>query len=117
MALLLILLALFGFAFATWGSGSSSSIEPVQAQTIPAAEVPSVTGLEPRYALRRVRAAGLVPTARWCAGKVQVYMVGRVVPAEGTVVPRGGRVRIFFLPAHNSGIKPPRCKPYVETRP
>ena len=117
MPLLLILLALFGFTFAVWGTSSKPSVGVVTAETIPAAEVPVVTGIYPRYAERRLRAAGLVPELRWCSARAVEYVVGKVTPAEGTGVPRGARVRLSLVPAHNSGIKPPPCHSFVTTRP
>ena len=117
MPLLLILLALFGFVFAAWGSGSSSNSGPVQAETIPAAEVPAVTGLYARYAERRLRRAGLVPVERWCTARAQEYAVARVVPAEGTVVPRGVHVRVYLVPALNSGVKHPPCNSFAAAKP
>jgi len=117
MPLLLILLALFGFALTAWGTSSEPSVGAVTAETIPAARVPGVTGSYPRYAERRLRAAGLVPELRWCSTGAVQYAVGRVAPAEGTVVPRGAHVRLSLVPAHNSGIKPPPCNSFVATRP
>jgi hypothetical protein len=115
VALLLILLALFGLVIGGAGSGSSSG--SVQAQPVPAATVPSVTGSYGRYAVPRLRAAGLVPVRRWCRARAVEYAVARQSAAAGTVVPRGSRVRIFLVPALGSGVKHPPCNSFAPARP
>ena len=85
MPLLLILLALFGFTFAVWGTSSKPSAGVVTAETIPAAEVPVVTGIYPRYAERRLRAVGLVPVLRWCSARAIEYVVGKSLQPRGRV--------------------------------
>jgi beta-lactam-binding protein with PASTA domain len=118
VALLLVLLALFGFVFAGVGSGSTSSSRSVQAQPVPAATVPSVTGSYGRYAVPRLRAAGLVPVQRRCrAPRAVEYMVARQSIAAGTVLPRGSRVRIFLVPALGSGVKHPPCNSFAPAQP
>jgi beta-lactam-binding protein with PASTA domain len=117
VALLLVLLALFGFVFAGVGSGSTSSSRSVQAQPVPAATVPSVTGSYGRYAVPRLRAAGLVPVQRWCRARAVEYMVARQSIAAGTVLPRGSRVRIFLMPALGSGVKHPPCNSFAPAHP
>lgn len=114
MALILLLLALLG-VFAGWGSGSSSG--SAQAQKIPAATVPTVTGIYPQYAAKSLRAAGLVPVERWCRARAVEYMVGRQSIAAGIVVPRGTRVRLFLVPALGSGVKHPPCNSFAPTPP
>ena len=117
MPVLLILLALFGLVFGAWATSSSSSSGRGQAQRIPAAEVPAVTGIYPQDAEQLLRAAGLVPVERWCTAKAPEYVVKRVVPAEGTVVPRGVRVRMYLVPALSSGVKHPLCSTFVAAAP
>jgi beta-lactam-binding protein with PASTA domain len=118
VALILVLLAMLGGVFAAWGIGSgSSSSGRVQAETIPAAEVPTVTGLREQSAQQRLRSAGLVPVERWCRARAVEYAVGRQSIAAGTVVPRGTRVRLFLVPALGSGVKHPPCNSFAPTRP
>jgi hypothetical protein len=117
VAILLVLLALFGLVLGGVGSGSSSSSGSVRAAPVPAATVPSVTGAYGRYAVPRLRAAGLVPVQRWCRARAVEYAVARQSIAGGTVVPRGSRVRIFLVPALNSGVKHPPCNSFAPTRP
>jgi hypothetical protein len=45
------------------------------------------------------------------------YAVARQSIAGGTVVPRGSRVRIFLVPALNSGVKHPPCNSFAPIRP
>jgi hypothetical protein len=115
VALVLILLALFGLLIG--GSGSRSSSGSVQAQPVPAATVPSVTGSYGRYAVPRLRAAGLVPVQRWCRARAVEYAVARQSVAAGTVVPRGSRARIFLVPALGSRVKHPPCNSFAPARP
>jgi beta-lactam-binding protein with PASTA domain len=115
VALLLIMLALFGFAFFTPNHAAPSG--GGRAEEIPAATVPTVTGLSTRYAVRRLRAAGLVAEERWCTARAVEYAVRRVQPREGTVVPRGMRVRLYLVPALGSGVRQPVCKRFVGAKP
>jgi hypothetical protein len=117
MALILVLLALLG-VFAAWGTSSSRSESgSAQAETIPAASVPAVTGIYPRYAKRQLRAAGLVPVERWCRTRAVEWAVERQSIAAGTVVPRGTRVRLFLVPALGSGVKHPPCNSFAAISP
>jgi hypothetical protein len=117
VALLLVLLALFGFVLGGVGSGSTSSSQSMQAQPVRAATVPSVSGSYGRYAVPRLRAAGLVPVQRWCPARAVEYMVARQSIAAGTVLPRGSRVRIFLVPALGSGVKHPPCNSFAPAHP
>jgi beta-lactam-binding protein with PASTA domain len=117
MALIILLLALLGGVIAAWSTGSSSSSGPVREQTIPAAQVPLVTGIYPQYAERRLRAAGLVPVERWCHARAVEYAVARQSVSAGSVVPRGTRIRLFLVPALGSGVKHPPCNSFAPTRP
>jgi hypothetical protein len=45
------------------------------------------------------------------------YAVARQSIAAGMVVPRGSQVRIFLVPALNSGLKHPPCNSFAPTRP
>jgi len=117
VALLLILFLLFGVVLGGFGSGSSASSGSGQAQTVPAAKVPTVSGSYDRYAIGRLRAAGLVPVLRWCSAKSAEYSVERAAPREGTVVPRGIRVTLYLVPALGSGVGHPACSHFTATRP
>jgi hypothetical protein len=79
--------------------------------------VPAVTGIYAQYAEQRLRHAGLVPDKRWCRALAIEYAVGRQVPATGTIVPRGSRVRLFLVPALGSGVRHPPCNSFAATRP
>jgi hypothetical protein len=117
VALLVVLLVLFGFLIGGVGSGSTSSSGSGQAQPVPTATVPSVTGSYGRYAVPRLRAAGLVPVQRWCRARAVEYAVARQSIAAGKVVARGSQVRIFLVPALGSGVKHPPCKSFAPARP
>jgi beta-lactam-binding protein with PASTA domain len=107
--ILLLLIALLGFA-----SGSSGS---ATARAVPAARVPDVGGLYTQYAVRRIAGAGLVAMRRWCSVPSSQYAVVRQRPGAGAIVPRGTRVRLFLVPALGSGVRHPACRTFVNSRP
>lgn len=86
----LVLLAFFGIS----GFSSSSPIESGSTTAVPTARVPAVTGLAPPAAQRRIRRAGLVPSATGCHSSGSAYAVKGQRPAAGTTVPRGASVKI-----------------------
>jgi beta-lactam-binding protein with PASTA domain len=113
VVILLLLLALFAFAY-----GGSSRFSSGRVRATPAERVPDAVGLGSPYASAGIRRAGLAPVVRWCAaGSFPEYMVARQSPAAGAIVPKGSRVRLFLVPALSNGVRHPSCPSFVGTRP
>jgi beta-lactam-binding protein with PASTA domain len=106
-----MLLALIAWAYPNSGSTDSS------AKPVPAARVPTVTGLSSQAAIRRVSAVGLAPVNRWCGAQAGQYTVVRQRPAGGTVVPRGTKVRMVLAPATGKRVAQPACNAVAGPKP
>jgi beta-lactam-binding protein with PASTA domain len=107
----IVLLLLLAASIGLWAAPGKATFESGTVRAVPAARVPNVTGLETRYAVRRVRRAGLVPAQTRCRASASIWAVRSQRPAAGRTVPKGTRVILRLEPVHSQGVRTP-CSAY-----
>jgi beta-lactam-binding protein with PASTA domain len=97
----IVLLLLLAATIGLWAAPGEATFESGTVRAVPTARVPHVTGLAAGRAERRVRRAGLAPTATRCSSSASIWAVKSQRPAGGATVPRGTRVTLRLVPARS----------------